>query len=100
MSERNYKKKYEFQKKLIIRQTEQIESLKSEIQRLNLECEEKDMIIHSVDSLRKELNENVETYKKLKDEYESLIKELRKMKTIINQTVYKGRWNLIKFLIK
>lgn len=100
MSEKRYKKKYEFQKKLILRQTEQIESLKNDVQRLEMECKEKDRIIHSVDSLRQELNENVETYKKLKNEYKDLIEEVRKMKTIINQTVYKGRWKLIKFLIK
>jgi ribosomal protein L16 Arg81 hydroxylase len=100
MSEKKYKKKYEFQKKLILRQTEQIESLKNDVQRLEMECKEKDRIIHSVDSLRQELNENVETYKKLKNEYRDLIEELRKMKTIINQEVYRGRWKLIKFLIK
>lgn len=100
MSEKKYKKKYEFQKKLILRQTEQIESLKNDVQRLEMECKEKDRIIHSVDSLRQELNENVETYKKLKNEYKDLIEELRKMKTIINQEVYRGRWKLIKFLIK
>lgn len=97
---RDYKKKYEFQKKISSRQAEQIESLKSQIEKLKIECEEKDKIIKSVDSLRNELAEDVEEYKKLKNEYEDLVNELRKMKTIMNQTVFKGRWKLVKFLIK
>ena len=57
-------------------------------------------VINSVASLREELSRNVEEVKKHKNEYKSLIEELRKMKEIINKTVYKGRWRLIKFLIK
>lgn len=97
---RDYKKKYEFQKKISSRQAEQIESLKSQVEKLKIECEEKDKIIKSVDSLRNELAEDVEEYKKLKNEYEGLVNELRKMKTIMNQTIFKGRWKLVKFLIK
>ena len=85
---------------MITRQSEQIESLKLQIEKLKLECEEKDKIINSVDPMRKELAENIKEYKRLKNEYKSSVKELRKMKEIMNVTVYKGRWKLIKFLIK
>ena len=100
MNERTYKKRLDFQKNLITRQSGEIDSLKSEIDNLTLKLAEKDKIINSVASLREELSRNVEEVKKHKNEYKSLIEELRKMKEIINKTVYKGRWRLIKFLIK
>lgn len=100
MSEKKYKKRFEFQRKLISRQSEQIEELKSQINDLELECKRKDNLINSVSLLKDELTENVTEVKKYKNEYKKLIDELRKMKEIINQEVYKGRWWLIKFLIK
>ena len=100
MNEKNYKRKLEFQEKLIKRQSEQIESLKSQVSKLELECKQKDETINSVSSLRSELEQNVSDIKKYKKEYKELINELRKMKEIMNQEVYKGRWKLIRFLIK
>lgn len=100
MIEKNYKKKFEFQKKLISRQSEQIESLKLQVEKLELENEEKDKIINSVSFLRDELSRNISEVKIHEKEYKELIAELRKMKETMNKTVYKGRWNLIKFLIK
>lgn len=93
MNEKKYQKRFELQQKMISRQSEEIEKLK-------LELKEKDEIINSVAPLKKELSENVEEYKRLKNEYKSLVNELRKMKEILNQTIYKGRWNLVKLLIK
>ena len=100
MNEKNYKKRLDFQQKIISRQSEQIESLRLEIDKLKLKIEEKDKIINSVDSLRSELIQNVNESKKYKKEYKKLIEELKNMKKILNKTVYKGRWRLVKFLIK
>ena len=100
MNEKKYKKRLEFQQKMISRQSEQIESLKSEIENLKLKYKEKDETINSVSNLRNELTENINEVKKHKEEYKSLIEELKKMKEIINQEVYRGRWRLVKFLIK
>ena len=100
MNEKNYKKRLDFQEKIISRKNEQIEVLKLEIESLKLKLEEKDELINSVTPLRNELTENVKQVKKYKEEYKILIQDLKKMKEIINQTVYKGRWKLIKFLIK
>ena len=100
MNENKYKKKFEFQNKMISRQSEQIESLKSQIETLKLKCEEKDEIIMSVEPLRKELTESIEKHRELRNEYENLVKELRAMKKVVNETVFKGRYRLIKFLMK
>lgn len=100
MNEKQYKKRLDFQQKIISRQSEQIESLKLEVEKLNFECQKKDDIINSVSSLKNDLTKDIEDIKKYKGEYKRLIEELRNMKKILNQDVYKGRWNLVKFLIK
>ena len=97
---RNYQRDYEFQKKLNERQSKEIESLKSQIDELTSLCKEKDEIIYSVNSLRSELTENVREIKEKKKEYDELNNELKLMKKVMNQEVFRGRWKLVKFLIK
>lgn len=46
------------------------------------------------------MTEVINEQKRLKNEYEELIQELKQMKEIMNTTVYKGKWRLVKFLIK
>lgn len=100
MNEKKLKKKVELQEKLISRQSEQIEKLNAQIAKLKLEIEEKDNIINSVSSLRDELIQKIKDVDNYKERYRVLIDELRKMKEILNQEVYKGKWWLVKFLIK
>jgi predicted restriction endonuclease len=100
MNEKRYKKKVELQQKLISRQAEQIDDLKSQVEALKIECTEKDNIINSVSVLKEELTQNVSDAKKYKNEFRELVQELRKMKDIINQEAYNGRWSIIKLLIK
>lgn len=95
-----YQKRLDFQQKIISRQSEQIESLKLEIEKLNLKLIEKDELINSVEFLRKELKQNVNEIKRGKEEYRALINELKQMEKIVNQEVYKGRWKIVKWLIK
>lgn len=97
---KRYHKKLDFQQKMIARQSDKIESLTSQIEALKLECERKDGIINSVTPLKEELTKNVNEIKEYKKEYRTLIEEVRKMKNIINQEVYKNRWWLIKLLIR
>lgn len=100
MNEKRYQKRLDFQQNIITRQSKQIENLKSQIVELKLECQEKDKIIDSVEHLRKELADNVNEIKQKKNEYQTLIKELKTMKNIINEEVYNGKWWLIRFLLK
>lgn len=96
----NEKKRIKFQNDIISRQSKQIESLKLEIEKLKLELQKKDEIINSIAPMRNELIKSISDLKKYKDKYKELINELRKMKEILNQEVYKNRWKLIKFLLK
>lgn len=107
MNEKNYKKRLDFQQKVISKKSEEVESLKIENEKLKQKLIEKDEIIASVEPMRKELAESVKEHKKLKGEYKSIIQELRQMKEVMNQEVFKNRWwlirllyRLIKFLIK
>lgn len=100
MNEKKYERKLDIQQKKISYQSKQIEDLESLVQKLKLEIEEKNRIIDSISPLREELIQNVSESKKYKDQSKELVNELRKMKEIVNQEVYKGRWRLVKFLIK
>ncbi len=100
MNEKSYKKRLDFQQKMISRQSEQIEDLKLQNEKLKLELQEKDKIIASVEPMRKELAKNVSESKRYKEEFKALVQEVRKMKDIVNKGVYKGRWKIVKFLIR
>ena len=100
MNEKSYKNKIDLQQKMISHQSQQIEDLKQQVIKLQLEIEEKNKIINSVAHLREELAENVDEAKKYKEESKGLMQELRKMKDVMNRTVFKGRWRLVRLLIK
>lgn len=97
---KNTKRKNELQKNIIDRQSKQINVLKEKIEDLEEQLQRKDEIINSVAHLKEELSQNLEEVKKHRKEYGNLVKELRMMKEILNQEVYKGKWKLVKFLIK
>ena len=96
----NEKRRLNLQQKLITRQSEQIEALKFKIETLENHLIEKDKIINSVEPMRKEMAENINEQKRLKEEYKKLIDELKTMKNIVNENIYRKRWWLIRFLLK
>ena len=100
MNEKKYEKRLEFQQKIISRQSEQIDSLKSEIEGLKLKLNEKDEIINSVEPMRREMTEVIKEQKNLKEQYKALIQELKMMKSIVNEEVYRKRWWLIRLFLK
>ena len=100
MNEKNLKKRFDFQQKVIARQSQQIDDLKKQIEKLTLECHKKDELISAIEPMRKEMAENIEESKRLKVQFQKLVNELKQMKKIMNVTVYKGRWRLVKWLIK
>ena len=100
MNEKNYKKRLDFQQDIISKKSEEIESLKLKNKKLEQTIKEKDEIIASVEPMRKEMAENAKEHKRLKQEYQGLIQELRQMKKALNKEVFKNRWWLVKLLIK
>ena len=107
----NNDKKSDIKDRTIARQAKEIESLKTQILKLESMCREKDLIIEtnkneiakftaSVESLRTELKKNINELKQKSKEYDESLAEIKDMKMIFNQELYKGKWNLVKFLIK
>lgn len=93
-------KKSDIQSRIIRKKTEEIESLKEMISELEIDSAEKDNIINSIDSFRDELSEIADDLKNKREEYDKLIKELTDMKKIMNEEVFKNRWNLVRLLLK
>lgn len=93
-------RKSNIKSRIIERQTNKIESLKKRISELEIDCDEKDELINSVDSLRVEMEQIVEDLKSKGEVYDKLVGELTEMKKIMNEEVFKGRWNIIRFLLK
>lgn len=86
--------------KIIKRQIDEIESLKNKVSNLEIDCKEKEEIIHSIESFRAELSETIEDLKEKGKQYDMLIDELVMMRKVMNEEVFNGKWKLIKMLMK
>lgn len=95
-----YEKKYETQKKIVLRQLDEIEKLKSSISELEIDSEKRTELIDSITDIRTELYEVIDDLSERQKEYTRLIEDLRQMKVVMNQTVFKGKWRLIKLLLR
>ena len=95
-----YEKKYETQKKIVLRQLDEIEKLKSSISQLEIDSEKRTELIDSITDIRTELYEVIDDLSERRKEYTRLIEDLRQMKVVMNQTVFKGKWRLIKLLLR
>lgn len=93
-------RKSNIKSRIIERQTHEIESLKKKISELEIDCDDKDELINSVDSLRIEMEHIVEDLKSKGEVYDKLVEELTEMKKIMNEEVFKNKWWLIRFLLK
>lgn len=95
-----YEKKYETQKKIVLRQLDEIEKLESSISELEIDSEKRTELIDSITDIRTELYEVIDDLSERREEYTRLIEDLRQMKMVMNQTVFKGKWRLIKLLLR
>lgn len=86
--------------RIISRQVDEIDKLKQTVSDLEISCQEKDELISSIDTLIADMRETVDGINAKSEEYDKLIDELRQMKRIMNEEVFKGKWWLMKFLIK
>lgn len=94
------KSKSDFKNKVIQRQTDQIRSLEQQIADLEIDCDTKDEIVKSIEPLKKELEGVIDDLKSKSEKYDELIDDLTMMRTAFNKEVFKGRWKLIKFLMR
>ena len=97
---KNGKKKNDVKSIVIKRQITEIENLRDAILKLEIEQKQRDELISMVEVFYDELFDIIESLKEKGNEYNDLIDELNNMKKVMNQTVFKGRWKLIRFLLK
>ena len=95
-----YEKKYETQKKIVLRQLDEIEKLESSISELEIDSEKRTELIDSITDIRTELYEVIDDLSERREEYTRLIQDLRQMKMVMNQNVFKGKCRLIKLLLR
>lgn len=104
-------RKSELKDKTIARQAKEIEVLKAEVSKLKSACDDKDKIIAekenegaefaaTIESLRNELKENIDELKNKSKEYDENLAEIKMMKKVFNEELFKGKWNLVKLLVK
>lgn len=94
------RRKQDAKSRTIQRQAAQIKDLKREIERLETLCREQEETISSTARMHDEMASLVSELKGKVKEYDSHIDEIKKMKAIFNKDLFKGRWNLVKFLVK
>jgi hypothetical protein len=46
------------------------------------------------------MTQHTNAIKDKRKEYDKLVEDLRKMRKVMNKEFFKGRWRLVKFLIK
>lgn len=77
-----------------------IEQLHKEIENLQIDCDKKDALIASVNGIKNEFTQILDNLKAKSEEYDKLLGDLKQMRQVINQTYFKGKWKIIKFLLK
>lgn len=94
------KNKSDTKSQIILRQVDKIDALQKNISDLKIDNAKKDEIINSISSLRNDLLTVVNELKDKGERYDELLAELIQMRSVMNQTVFKGRWKLIRLLLK
>ena len=77
-----------------------MDELKKTISDLEIDCRKKSELIDSIDVLRDDLTEAIDEIKKKGEEYDKLLTELKDMKNVMDQVVFKKKWRLIRFLLR
>lgn len=94
------KRRLESRNRTIKSQADEISKLRTQIDKLSIDCAEKDELISSVDSLYNEINAALDEIKKERDKYKKLNADLLEMRKIMNKEVFRGRWNLVRLLLR
>lgn len=95
-------RKLDLSNQIIQRKNDEIESLKNQILDLQIDNDEKDELIDSIESLREEFKDIIAELDSCRDEYKSLISELLEMKKVMTENLFGSelRWKLVRWLIK
>lgn len=91
---------YAYLKKIIKRQSDEIEGFKEVIHSLKDECNNNEIFIEGISNLQTGFVNAIEELRKKGEEYDALLTEMTEMKKAINNIVFKKKWKLIRWLLK
>lgn len=74
--------------------------MKKAVSDLEIECKEKDEVIGSIDDLRVKFMLAVNDLRLQREKYDELISELKKMKKVMSRECFRGRWRIVKWIIR
>lgn len=94
------RKKQDLKSRTIQRQANQIKDMQKEIDRLETRCKEQEKELGSMAYMHDEMASLISELREKVKEYNSYLDEIKKMKAVFNKDLFKGRWNLVKFLVK
>lgn len=97
---KHLEKQKEAQQVVIQKQQDEINAMLHEIEELQIENEQKERIRKSVEYLHEEMKLVLSEIDEQRKEYQKLIDELKQMRDVTNQIVFKGRWRWLRFFIK
>lgn len=100
MAKHSGKKKPDVRKQIINRQIDEIERLKKTVSELQISCEQKDEMLRSIETLRTDFVGVIDDLKAKSQKYDELIAEVYQMRNVMNQIAFKGKWKLVRLLIK
>lgn len=98
MSKHKKNVKTDYLKKMISRQSQEIQQLKDMIS--TMEIEDKDKLCQLLDSVYVDFVDIVNSLRERRDTYDKLIAELDSMKQALNKVAFMGKWNIVRLLIK
>lgn len=94
------RKKQDLKSRTIQRQANQIKDMQKEINRLETRCKEQEEEIGSMAYMHDEMASLISELREKVKEYNSHLDEIKKMKAVFNKDLFKGRWSLVKLLVK
>lgn len=93
-------RRLEMKDRIINRQSDTIEDMKKQISALEIDVQEKNMLLKSMDDLLDDMRNTIQEVDSKKDEYDRLIAELRDMKKIMDEEVFHRKWWILKHVLR
>lgn len=93
-------RRLEMKDRIINRQSDTIEDMKKQISALEIDVQEKNILLKSMDDLLDDMRNTIQEVDSKKDEYDRLIAELRDMKKIMDEEVFHRKWWILKHVLR
>ena len=93
-------RRLEMKDRIINRQSATIEDMKKQISALEIDVQEKNILLKSMDDLLDDMRNTIQEVDSKSDEYDRLIAELRDMRKIMDEEVFHRKWWILKHVLR